>query len=195
MPPLRTTSPTASAARSSGRTSRNTPLWRPTGVRTAPTITASGIFDLRAGRPLHSVWGFGLRGRAGDAGRGSSSFADPTGRAIAFRGIPLLRDMAGRDDVGCRPPAFRRPRPAAKLYPPGSVRLGRATRGTSLWRLRQRCAPHRLPPVHGGREDGPLRHGPLFVPLLLLSGLRREDVHGRRVRGREAGPPGRGRPG
>src|SRR2546425_5401342 len=43
IPARRTTSDTTRAAKSSGRTSRRTPLCRPIGVRTASTITASGI--------------------------------------------------------------------------------------------------------------------------------------------------------
>src|SRR5437762_10834574 len=47
-PARRTTSPTTTAARSSGRTSLRMPRWRPIGVRTAPTISSSVILDLRA---------------------------------------------------------------------------------------------------------------------------------------------------
>src|SRR2546430_581261 len=59
-PARRTTSPTTSAARSSGRTSLNAPWCRPIGDRTAPTITASVILEV-LGSP-HRTGGFGLRG-------------------------------------------------------------------------------------------------------------------------------------
>src|SRR3989440_12487225 len=59
-PTRRTTSPTTSAARSSGRTSLSATWCRPIGVRTAPTITASVILEVLASP--HRAGGFGLRG-------------------------------------------------------------------------------------------------------------------------------------
>src|SRR5205809_1238047 len=59
-PARRTTSPTTSAPRSSGRTSLSAPWCRPIGVRTAPTITASVILEFP--QSPHRTGGFGLRG-------------------------------------------------------------------------------------------------------------------------------------
>src|SRR5947208_12725594 len=52
----------------------------------------------------------------------------------------------------------------------------RASPGAALRRIRSRRPSRRLPPVHGRVQDGPLRHGHLFLPLFLLSRLGREDV-------------------
>src|SRR3989440_7400932 len=70
----------------------------------------------------------------------------------------------------------------------------RAPRAAALRRIRPRRPPGRMPAVHGRVQDGPLRHGHLFLPLFLLPRLGREDVQGRRLRGREARHAGRGRP-
>src|SRR5207247_5891890 len=59
-PARRTTSPTTSAPRSSGRTSLSAPWCRPIGVRTAPTITASVILEFP--ESPHRTGGFGIRG-------------------------------------------------------------------------------------------------------------------------------------
>src|SRR6266581_6699721 len=70
-PARRTTSRTTSAARSSGRTSFNAPRWRPIGVRTASTITASGIgLDLRGMVPsiASGHLDFGIRSAARSIG-------------------------------------------------------------------------------------------------------------------------------
>src|SRR3989442_297194 len=69
------------------------------------------------------------------------------------------------------------------VYPPLVGSSVRATRGTALRRIRPGRPPRRMPAVHRWVEDGPLRHGDLLLPLLLLSRLGREDVQGRRLRG------------
>src|SRR6266702_2637285 len=92
-PARRTTSRTTTAARSSGRTSLKAPLWRPIGVRTASTITASGIV-----RPPQGT-GPPSRPRIWISGWEADSFTHPTGRAKALRDIPLLRGM--RVEIGC----------------------------------------------------------------------------------------------
>src|SRR5207247_425548 len=89
-----TTSPTTSAARSSGRTSLSAPWCRPIGVRTAPTITASVILEFP--ESPHRTGGFGLRGH--DAH--SRHFRTPPPETEKSpRGIPLLRGM--RVEIGC----------------------------------------------------------------------------------------------
>src|SRR2546426_1006232 len=117
----------------------------------------------------------------------------PHRRPEALEGVYLyleVRRTAARIYFAVRvPPAVREP-----LCP----QLGsstRAPRGASVRWVRPRQAPGRMPSVHGRIEDGPLCHGHLLVPLLLLPRLGREDVQGRRVRGREARHAGRRRPG
>src|SRR5207247_4161337 len=92
---------------------------------------------------------------------------------------------------GC--PRHPRRAPRTFISPPPMV-AARARRGASLRVPRPRPAFSGLPPVRRGGEDGPVRHGALRVPLRLLPGVRREDVPGRRLRGREEGRAGRGRP-
>src|SRR6266581_1404315 len=274
-PARRTTSRTTSAARSSGRTSFNAPRWRPIGVRTASTITASGIgLDLRGMVPsiASGHLDFGIRSAARLIRGGC--FTHPTGRPLGSWDIPLLRGMNDGDRMRGEGPRLRwaqipvllalraRERtlpPTGGLHRPGGRRAGevggpaahgrispqggartraeasadraarrlaylylevrleegpsegprpdheplspevrstaRATRGASLRRVRPRQPARRMPPVHGRREDGPLRHRRVLVPLLLLPGVGREDVQGRRLRRREARDAGRGRPG
>src|SRR5439155_1491522 len=114
----------------------------------------------------------------------------PGSRASSRRLIPPLRGTF----------SSRRPRSASPLLRGGeclSPFVGSSTRaspGAALRRIRPRRPPRRLPPVYGRLEDGPLRHGHLFLSLLLLPRLGREDVQGRRLRGREARHAGRGRP-
>src|SRR6266480_4601722 len=269
-PARRTTSPTTSAARSSGRTSLSAPWCRPIGVRTAPTITASVILHSSNRRIAREDLDFGVT-------TGSRHFRiPPPEMETSPRGIPLLRGMkwrsaaalafatstdggtstsgitSGRTDgrrgrritsvawtrsppgpISCAgwpsttgrrsrnspgggpgskaslrrliPPlrgtfSSRGPWSASPLLRGGeclSPFVGSSTRaspGAALRRIRPRRPPGRMPAVHGRGEDGPLRHGPLFLPLFLLSRLGREDVQGRRLRGREARHEGRGRP-
>src|SRR5207249_1191937 len=96
-PARRTTSPTTSAARSSGRTSFRLPTCRPIGVRTAPTMTASVIPHHRT-TDLIPSWDldFGVD-RSPD--RSKQFRTPPTGRAKSEENIPLLRGM--KMEIGC----------------------------------------------------------------------------------------------
>src|SRR6266705_5171369 len=170
-----------------------------TGGGTSTSGTTSGRTDGRRGRrttsvawtrsPLGPISCAGWPSTTGRRSRNSRG-GGPESKASLRRLIPPLR---GTFPSPC-PPVCSPLRRGGECLSPFVGSSTRATPGTALRRIRPRRPPGRMPAVHGRGEDGPLRHRHLLLPLLLLSRLGREDVQGRRLRGREARHAGRGRP-
>src|SRR5712692_82802 len=140
------------------------------GLRRARRLRKGQVGSLAPDRRLLPEGGAGVReeaisDREPDHG-GSYLYLEVQVRRRAGSPLPSDRPSRGGESLSRLAPSSRR-----------------APRGETFRRIRSRLPSGRVPPVHGRLEDGPLRHGDLLLPLLLLPGVGREDVQGRRVRG------------